>query len=58
MVFLARGKDPEIIEKKKKTDKRKTLKKWREKRLQGKPNNNNKDLWFYLLYQNSKAQYT
>ena len=52
MVFLVRGTDAENIEKKKKTDRRKTLKnEEKEKlRIQGKSNNNKKHLWFYLLY--------
>ena len=52
MVFLVRGRGTENIEKKKKTDIRKTLKneKKKKRRIQGKSNNKNKYLWFYLSY--------
>ena len=52
MVFLARGMDAENIEEKIKTDRRKTLinKDKEERRIQGKSNNNNEHLWFYLFY--------
>ena len=46
MVFLVIGRDAENIEKKNKTDRRKTLEK--NQRIQGKSNKNNKHLWFYL----------
>ena len=51
MVFLVKGRGAENIEKKKKTDGRKTLKneEKEKRRIQGKSNNNNKHLWFYLL---------
>ena len=51
MVFLVMGRGAENIEKKTKTDRRKTLKNEEKKKqkIQGKSNNNNKHLWFYLL---------
>ena len=52
MVFLVRGKGAENIEEKIKTDWRKILiNEDKEKRkIQGKSNNNNDHLWFYLFY--------
>ena len=52
MVFLVRGRGAENIEKRRKGDRRKTLKneKKEKRRIQGKPNNNDKCFWFYLLY--------
>ena len=52
MVFLARGMDAENIEEKIKTDRRKTLinEDKEKRRIQGKLNNNNENLWIYLLY--------
>ena len=52
MVFLVRGRGAENIEKKIKTDKIKTLinEDKEKQRIQGKSNNNNKHLWFYLFY--------
>ena len=51
MVFLVMGRGAENIEKKNKTDRKKTLKNENkvERRIQGKSNNNNEHLWFYLL---------
>ena len=47
------GKSAKDIEKKKRTDRIKTLKneKKEKRRIQGKSNNNNKRFWFYLLYE-------
>ena len=52
MVFLARGRGTENIEEKIKTYRRKTLihEDKEERRIQGKSNNNNEHLWFYLFY--------
>ena len=52
MVFLARGRGAENIEEKIKTDRRKTLinEDKEKRRIQGKLNNNNENLWIYLLY--------
>ena len=52
MVFLVRGRGAENTEKMKKTDRRKTLRNEQKKkrRIQGKSHDNNKHLWFYLLY--------
>ena len=52
MVFLVRGRGAENIEKKIKTDKIKTLinEDKEKQRIQGKSNNNNKHLWFYLFH--------
>ena len=51
MVFLVMGRGAENIEKKNKTDRKKTLKNENKvkRRIQGKSNNNNEHLWFYLL---------
>ena len=51
MVFLVMGRGAENIEKKTKTDRRKTLKneEKEKQKIQGKSNKNNKHLWFYLL---------
>ena len=51
MVFLVVGRVAENIEKKTKTGRRKTLKNENKVKriIQGKPNNNNEYLWFYLL---------
>ena len=48
MVFLVMGRSAENVEKKKKTDRRKTLKskKKEKQRIRGKSNNNNIHLWF------------
>ena len=52
MVFLVRGRGAENIEEKIKTDRRKTLinEDKEKRRIQGKSNNNNEHLWFYLFY--------
>ena len=53
MVFLVRGKGAENIEKKKKTARKKKTfqnEKREKRRIQGKSNDNNKHLWFYLSY--------
>ena len=52
MVFLERGRSAENIEGKIKTDRRKTLinEDKEKRRIQGKSNNNNEHLWFYLFY--------
>ena len=49
MVFLVRERGAENTEKRKKTDRRKTLKK-EEKEIWKIKRNSNKHLWFYLLY--------
>ena len=48
MVFLVMGKSAENVEKKKKTDRRKTLKskKKEKQRIRGKSNSKNIHLWF------------
>ena len=53
MVLLVRGRSEENIKEKIKTDRRKALvnKDKEKRRIQGKSNNNNKHLWFYLFYQ-------
>ena len=58
MVFLIRGRGTENIEEKIKTDRRKTLiNEDKEKpRIQGKSNNKNEHLWFYLFHK--KLQFT
>ena len=50
MVFSVIGRGAENIEKKIETDIRKTLKNGNKvkRRIQGKSNNNNEHLWFYL----------
>ena len=52
MVFLVKGRGVENIEKRRKQREEKTLKteEKEERRIKGKLNNNNKHLWFYLLY--------
>ena len=52
MVFLVRGGMQKTLKKKEKTDGTITLKneEKEKRRIQGKPNNNNKHLWFCLLY--------
>ena len=52
MVFLVSGRGAENIEKKKKAIGRKTLKNEEKEKpkIQGKSNNGNKHLWFYLFY--------
>ena len=52
MVFLVRGRDAENIEEKIKTDRRKTLinEDKDKRRIQGKSNKTNEQLWFYLFY--------
>ena len=52
MVFLVKGRGAKNIEKKKKTDRRKTLKneEKQKRRIKRKSNNKNKHLWFYLSY--------
>ena len=52
MVLLVRGRSEENIKEKIKTDRRKALvnKDKEKRRIQGKSNNNNKHLWFYLFY--------
>ena len=52
MVFLVRGRGAENIEEKIKTDRRKTLtnEDKEKRRIQGKSNNDNEHLWFYLFY--------
>ena len=54
MVFLVRGRAAENIEEKIKTDRRKTLinEDKEKRRIQGKLNNNNENLWFYLFIKN------
>ena len=54
MVFLVRGRGAENIEEKIKTDRRKTLinEDKEKRRIQGKLNNNNENLWFYLFIKN------
>ena len=54
MVFLVRGRAAENIEGKIKTDGRKTLinEDKEKRRIQGKLNNNNENLWFYLFIKN------
>ena len=51
MVFLVRGRGAENIEKKNKTDRRKTLKNEdkEKQRIQGKSNNNNEHIKNYIL---------
>ena len=51
MVFLVRRRTAENIKQKIKTDRRKTLinEDKEERRIQGKSNNNNEHLWFYLF---------
>ena len=52
MVFLVMGRGVENIGEKIKKDRRKTLinEDKEKQRIQGKSNNNNKHLWFYLFY--------
>ena len=52
MVFLVRGRGAESIEEKIKTDRRKTLinEDKEKRRIQGKSNNNNEYLSFYLFH--------
>ena len=52
MVFLVRGTEAENIRKRRKQREEKTLKieEKEKRRIQGKSSNNNKHLWFYLLY--------
>ena len=52
MVFLVRGRGAENIEEKIKTNIRKTLinEDKEKRRIQGKSNNNNEHLWFYLFH--------
>ena len=51
MVFLVRGSGAENIEEKSKTDRRKILlnEDKENRRIQGKSNNKNQHLWFYLF---------
>ena len=55
---MVKGVGAEIIEKKKEADRMKTFKNEKKKtrkekwRIQGKPNNKNKHIWFYLLCKN------
>ena len=55
MVFLVRGRAVENIEGKINTDRRKILinEDKEKRRIQGKLNDNNENLWFYLLYKKS-----
>ena len=52
MAFLVRGRGAENIEEKIKIDRRNTLinEDKEKRRIQGKLNNNNENLWIYLLY--------
>ena len=49
MVFLVVGRGAENIEKKNKIGRRKALENEAKRIIQGKSNNNNEYLWFYLL---------
>ena len=53
MVFLVRKRGAENIEEKSKTDRRKILiiEDKENRRIQGKSDNNNQHLWFYLFYE-------
>ena len=53
MVFLVRGRGAENIEEKFKTGRRKTLmnEDKQKRKIQGKSNNYNEHLWFYLFYE-------
>ena len=55
MVFLVRGRRVENVWKRKKTHKKKSIEKWRERkqRIQEKSNNSNKHFWFnYVFFEN------